>query len=538
MKKFTNVLLLCFLFGFTNINVSAQFIFPGNGSGTEDAPYEVSTITQLDYLRESGNKGLYFKQMDNINLSTVDNWDPIGDETVAFEGKFDGNGFKILNLKINRPDEDYVGLFGRTLGDPGATVFKKVIIENATIVGDSLVGGLVGRGNATIDSCRITNITLTGRAATGGITGELAANGVITASYAEGSVNGTKTIGGLIGQALFTTSTAKTISDCVSDVTVTGDSIVGGCIGYLSTGNTTSSSKYVLRFASLNTVTGRKDVGGIIGSLYIANNGNTYIRNNYVSGDIEGTTGSVAIGGIIGRFARSGSAHIGYVENNVSTADVTGTENVGGIMGWMYQTVRTRNNVLAASEVSGTITCQSKLVGYLSTANSTSYYCNNYVIDDLSWTAAGTAVDFVNKDGEMMTGAELQIQDFFTTAANWDVTSGTYDFTNYWRMNTGTGKDGFPILKIAYTDPGQGTNISNTATSTTSVYVSQNGNIVVNSNEGIYSVSIFSLNGSFISNETANGATEYVSSASNFAKGVYIVKVATAGKAESFKILY
>ena len=42
-------------------------------------------------------------------------WEPIGqfdeDEDMVFSGSFDGNGHKIRNLRINRPDTSYVGLF-------------------------------------------------------------------------------------------------------------------------------------------------------------------------------------------------------------------------------------------------------------------------------------------------------------------------------------------------------------------------------------------------------------------------------------------
>ncbi|MDR1683658.1 MAG: hypothetical protein LBS25_09805, partial [Candidatus Symbiothrix sp.] len=137
MKKITFYLTaMFFLFGGMT-NVCAQFDFPGNGDGSSwENAYEVATVTQLDYLRTSGNKDKYFKLVNNIDLSEVANWDPIGDGSTAFEGKFDGNGFKISNLKINRPTEEFVGLFGKTMGTVGATVLQNVIIENATVVGN------------------------------------------------------------------------------------------------------------------------------------------------------------------------------------------------------------------------------------------------------------------------------------------------------------------------------------------------------------------------------------------------------------------
>lgn len=52
--------------------------------------------------------------MANIDLSGYSNWVPIGSNTKPFTGQFDGNGFIIKNLTINRPSTDYQGLFGYT----------------------------------------------------------------------------------------------------------------------------------------------------------------------------------------------------------------------------------------------------------------------------------------------------------------------------------------------------------------------------------------------------------------------------------------
>ena len=50
-------------------------------------------------------------------MNTCAGWAPIGDNSSRFEGVFDGNGFKITNLYINRPTTDNVGLFGSVSGN-------------------------------------------------------------------------------------------------------------------------------------------------------------------------------------------------------------------------------------------------------------------------------------------------------------------------------------------------------------------------------------------------------------------------------------
>ena len=64
-------------------------------------------------------------------------WKPIG----IFTGNFDGQGYEIRDLFINRSDEDYVGLFGY-VAEGG--VIKGVGVVNATVTGNDYVGGLVG----------------------------------------------------------------------------------------------------------------------------------------------------------------------------------------------------------------------------------------------------------------------------------------------------------------------------------------------------------------------------------------------------------
>ena len=70
--------------------------------------------------------------MADIDLSSVENWEPIGNDSTKFTGIFDGNGHVIKNMTINRPDTNYVGLFGYT--DSGSEIknigLNVIIIQN------------------------------------------------------------------------------------------------------------------------------------------------------------------------------------------------------------------------------------------------------------------------------------------------------------------------------------------------------------------------------------------------------------------------
>ncbi len=129
-------------------------LFQG-GFGTTLNPYTITNWTQLQNINNSNilTQNYYFNLLNNLSSSTSDytnlasntangglGWNPIGDNTNEFNGTFDGLGFTISNLYINRPTQDYVGLFGYT---NNATI-KNIGLNDVDITGNSYVGGLVG----------------------------------------------------------------------------------------------------------------------------------------------------------------------------------------------------------------------------------------------------------------------------------------------------------------------------------------------------------------------------------------------------------
>ncbi|MCL2218704.1 MAG: hypothetical protein FWB94_02275 [Chitinispirillia bacterium] len=87
----------------------------------------------------------------DIDLSVCDNWtaigryrfdrsDPGNNIEMPFSGSFDGGGYVIRNLTINRPDESHLGLFGHI--EYGSV--KNLGLENVNIRGDACVGAVAG----------------------------------------------------------------------------------------------------------------------------------------------------------------------------------------------------------------------------------------------------------------------------------------------------------------------------------------------------------------------------------------------------------
>ena len=97
---------------------------PPPGSGTQGAPFEISTAQQLAYVATMVNSGDrvyqngHFKLLVDIDLSTYNNWTPIGkcdysNGSEYFHGVFDGGGRTVFNLNISNNHEDgHFGLFG------------------------------------------------------------------------------------------------------------------------------------------------------------------------------------------------------------------------------------------------------------------------------------------------------------------------------------------------------------------------------------------------------------------------------------------
>ena len=90
----------------------------------------------------------------DIDLGSA-NWDPIGYQgsrdagrngDVPFTATFEGNGYVIRNLFIDRPNTSGVGLFGVT--GPGSEI-RGVGIEQADVTGYNNVGALVGQSNGS-----------------------------------------------------------------------------------------------------------------------------------------------------------------------------------------------------------------------------------------------------------------------------------------------------------------------------------------------------------------------------------------------------
>ncbi|MBQ3435176.1 MAG: hypothetical protein IJG24_09050 [Selenomonadaceae bacterium] len=168
------------------------------GFDTTDNSYTISTNEQLEEFRDYVNsghdcKGLKFKLTEDLNLDSIANWTPIGNNVNDFKGTFDGDEHTISNLKITG-NEIYQGLFG--FNGKGGTI-KNVSLVNADISGNWAVGGIAGNNWGTIDNCAVEG-TISGNRDVGGIAG-INSYGTVKDSSAFMTVNGSRFVGALVG---------------------------------------------------------------------------------------------------------------------------------------------------------------------------------------------------------------------------------------------------------------------------------------------------------------------------------------------------
>ena len=141
-----------------------------DGSSAEKA-YIITTPEGLQLLASEvngGNKftGKYFKLENDIDMSSVENFTPIGN-TVSnyFSGNFNGADYTIRHLTITQTGKTLVGLFGYLKGDNPYPVVSNLTLDGANISAGDYVGGIVGHQlNCSVSNCHVVSSSISGTA--------------------------------------------------------------------------------------------------------------------------------------------------------------------------------------------------------------------------------------------------------------------------------------------------------------------------------------------------------------------------------------
>jgi hypothetical protein len=291
----------------------AQTAVAPQGAGTVGNPYRIATLENLYWLSQNSAQWAstkYFIQTADIDASATSTWFPngsggyygfpciggfsqaVGNQvTGSFAGNYDGQGYSISNLYINR-GPDYVALWGRG---------NNAIIRNLTLLNPTVLvsGGtssnfqgcaiFMSSGSATIDNIHISGGSLTNTsyfgycgAMFGRVFSITASNSSTSASVNVNCVTGSY-VGGFIG---YPSSGTCTFNNCSATGNVTANgNYVGGFVGIMSATSTFNSCW------STGNVNAAGNAGGFTGYLYGASFNNCYARGNVSGANSGGFSG-------------------------------------------------------------------------------------------------------------------------------------------------------------------------------------------------------------------------------------------------------
>ena len=279
----------------------------------------------------------YFKLMNDIDMSSIENWDPLNPDSPYDLGiDFDGGGHSLKNLKSK--GKTYSSFFGVLYGKCKNVKFVDAEIVSASNSGAGIIGGYIGTGGkpAIVSEVEASGIiTCNGKGqSVGGLGGNAREATIenctvnVTVSNPMGDgVNRTAT-GGVVGKTI---DSAVKIKNCVvrGIVEITkgvNNTYTGGIVGWQGAADAEITGCEV--YATVKSAGER--VGGIVG--------------HYQGGTLSGckfygevNAASRLAGGIAGI---TSSASI--IENCLSSGKIVCKNNVGGIVGMNENTLTIR----------------------------------------------------------------------------------------------------------------------------------------------------------------------------------------------------
>lgn len=257
------------------------------GTGAQNDPYLISNPIQLYVVGYLLSSNTYFLQTQDIDLtntyksSSTDNnevinynggkaFSPIGSLATPFCGNYDGGGYKIKGLYINRGSQANVGLFGCVKSESATSpaVLQNIHIEllesdsvnghTNGILGGENTAGLVGNvygtnSTAQIINCSVSRSTVIGSNNVGALCGMVGDNVSISGSFTESDVYSASAgsyAGGLVGEVNAGLSLNTSINKCLSSSNVyaqtnANDNTIGnagGLVGRVTKGSSSMTN--------------------------------------------------------------------------------------------------------------------------------------------------------------------------------------------------------------------------------------------------------------------------------------------------------
>ena len=316
------------------VMLTAASAWAWSGSGTSEAPYQISSAADLTKFAnivngtggETRNQGACAKLIADIAFTPTDAWNlassvehnytPIGsDYSYPFTGTFDGNHHSVSGIRIHTDSDGSIqGLFGAI---SGSALVKDVTLRNTRITAYRYAGAIVGY-NGTVSGCYVAEDV------------EIHTNH----EYQNADLHHHGGVAGYLQDG--------TITGCFSAALLTIDSSVGNWYN---------------------------SHGAIVGSVYA--DGTNSLINNYYSGSVNGVSKGVGIG-----------------TNTTACSDAT--ENNGAVAVHTY-TLTDATHLSVATSADAVLTFDGK--GYYSEGTMVTITVtpeSGYVLQNLSVVDAGS----------------------------------------------------------------------------------------------------------------------------------------------------
>lgn len=344
------------------------------GAGTESDPYRLSSTRDLLAMKPALVKGqmTYFKMMNDIDMSSIENWDPLNpDDPYDLGIVFDGGGHSLKNLKSKGKhyssffgvlygkcynvkfvdaeieavgDNSGSGIIGGYIGTAGKLGYVSDVTVSGSVTNNAAgqpVGGLCGTAReAKIENCKTSGLTVINNVkseSVGGLCGIMRGATVrgceadvkVVNNFGDGTAAGRTAAGGVAGRT--DSDAINIISGCVVRGTVeitkgTSNTYTGGIVGYEVKVGAQITDCVV--YATVKSAGER--VGGIVGHYQ----GGTLSGCKFY-GEVNAATQFA--GGIAGITSSEST-----IENCLSSGKIVCKNNVGGIVGMNENTLTIR----------------------------------------------------------------------------------------------------------------------------------------------------------------------------------------------------
>jgi hypothetical protein len=387
---------LCFFFFLVAFSAVSCNKWEDTGGG-ENTVNTLSIASAEEFYNIRDDLSGIYMLTDNISLAAYGDgsgWEPIGTEESPFTGILDGNGFKIIDLYVDR---DIAGLFGY-IGNGARISNLTVEVSSSGVKGKLYAGGLAGAISGMV---KVSNVYIEGTSA---IQADNYAGGV------SGYLSGAVTISGCGNTNTVSSSSFSPLDpSSLASSPLAPYSSSGGITGFVNASGQKPDTVMIMNcyntgdvYSSVNIssgdIEGISSSGGVFGYVEVVGTGTgkVIIKDCYNTGGISSSayllSSSGGVSGYVDVDLSSWRSDIVTITNSYNAGSVSSSSDLvstsGGIAGHIRGTgnkVTIKNNAAINTEINATSTLLpssdcGRIVGYIFSDVSVT---NNFALDTM-----------------------------------------------------------------------------------------------------------------------------------------------------------